>query len=88
MTEEPTECACGQESTRGCHGVKDGAIYSDYYCDKCYSDRGENKNAKELSDVIQKDKHGRHSRMGDQSLPAVDERYGGNDRDELRAAEL
>lgn len=29
-------CACGAESTRGCHGFRDGEIYDEYYCDECF----------------------------------------------------
>lgn len=29
-------CKCGEPSTRGCHGVGDGVVYSVYYCAKCY----------------------------------------------------
>ena len=30
---------CQEESTKGCHGVKDGVIYSEYYCDDCYNSK-------------------------------------------------
>ena len=28
---------CGAPSTVGCHGVANGAVYSEYYCLKCYT---------------------------------------------------
>lgn len=32
------KCKCGEESTRGCHGVnKQGGVYDEYYCDECYN---------------------------------------------------
>jgi hypothetical protein len=31
------KCSCGEESTKGCHGVTDGVVYSQYFCDKCYN---------------------------------------------------
>ncbi len=34
--EENDKCECGQESTRGCHEIKDMENYSRYYCDTCY----------------------------------------------------
>jgi hypothetical protein len=33
----PGDCACGETSTKGCHGVKNGEVYSEYYCDGCYN---------------------------------------------------
>jgi hypothetical protein len=30
-------CACRAESTRGCHGLREGRIYSEYFCDDCYN---------------------------------------------------
>ena len=38
---ENDKCTCGEESTKGCHGVKEGVIYSKYYCDKCFHNRKE-----------------------------------------------
>jgi hypothetical protein len=29
-------CECGQESTRGCHEIKNMENSSKYYCDTCY----------------------------------------------------
>lgn len=34
-----TKCKCGKRSTKGCHGIKDLKVYSEYYCDECYNDR-------------------------------------------------
>ena len=31
------KCSCGQESTRGCHGIRDGEVYDEYYCEDCYT---------------------------------------------------
>ncbi len=39
MVENEEKCGCGKESTRGCHGVKDGQIYSEHFCDGCFHDR-------------------------------------------------
>lgn len=33
------KCQCGEESTRGCHGMKNGAIYDEYFCDYCYNNK-------------------------------------------------
>ena len=35
MSEE--KCKCGDESTINGHGVKDGKVYSEYWCDSCYN---------------------------------------------------
>jgi hypothetical protein len=32
-------CKCGAESTRGCHGVRDGEVYSEYFCDEHFNKR-------------------------------------------------
>jgi hypothetical protein len=32
-------CKCGKETTKGCHGIEDGSIYSEYYCDTCFHNR-------------------------------------------------
>ena len=32
-------CKCGKESDYGCHGVKDGKNYDEYYCKECYNGR-------------------------------------------------
>lgn len=29
-------CSCGAESEYGGHGLRDGKMYSEYYCAKCY----------------------------------------------------
>lgn len=34
---------CGKESKYGCHGVKEGVVYSEYFCGPCY-------NGKEVED--------------------------------------
>jgi len=31
------DCACGEESTKGCHGISNGSVYDEYYCDECYN---------------------------------------------------
>lgn len=36
---EPKDCECGEESTKGCHGIKDNEVYSEYLCDSCFSKR-------------------------------------------------
>jgi len=36
---ESNNCECGQESTKGCHGIKDEEVYSEYYCDECFNKR-------------------------------------------------
>jgi len=30
-------CACGKESEFGCHGITQGEIYDEYYCEACYN---------------------------------------------------
>ena len=37
VVEEDTNCKCGEESTRGCHVIKDGVVLTEYQCDKCYN---------------------------------------------------
>ena len=39
-------CKCGEESTRGCHGINDEGVYSEYYCDKCYHSKLQKKDVK------------------------------------------
>lgn len=47
------KCACGKESTRGCHGIKDGEIFSEHPCDDCFNSR--NKEDKdETTKTVQK----------------------------------
>jgi hypothetical protein len=31
------QCKCGAESDFGCHGVRDGEVYSEFYCKACYN---------------------------------------------------
>ena len=31
------KCECGEESTVGCHGITEGEVYDEYYCDKCWN---------------------------------------------------
>ena len=35
------DCPCGQPSEYGCHGVRDGEVYSEYFCKKCKNAREE-----------------------------------------------
>lgn len=35
-----SNCACTEESDVGTHWVKDGVVYSEYYCFKCYNKKG------------------------------------------------
>lgn len=37
------KCKCGKESTKGCHGIKNEEIYSEYYCDDCFNKRKQEK---------------------------------------------
>ncbi len=30
-------CTCGKESEFGCHGISNGEIYDEYYCEECYN---------------------------------------------------
>lgn len=46
---------CNQESTKGCHGVKEGSIYSEYYCDECFQNRKSLGEKDEVSKAVQKD---------------------------------
>lgn len=45
---ETDKCKCGEESTRGCHGIKDSEIYDEYYCDDCYNKKSCNKEIDKL----------------------------------------
>ena len=36
---DKTECPCGEESVYGAHGIRDGEIYSEYFCEKCWNKR-------------------------------------------------
>ena len=38
-------CGCGEESSKGCHGIKDDRVYSEYYCDSCFEKRKQVKGA-------------------------------------------
>lgn len=29
-------CPCGEESDYGCHGFRDGELFDEYLCKKCY----------------------------------------------------
>jgi hypothetical protein len=33
---ESDNCQCGKESDYGCHGVRDGQVYDEFYCKECY----------------------------------------------------
>jgi hypothetical protein len=32
-----TLCNCGEESDFGAHGIRNGKVYSEYYCKDCYN---------------------------------------------------
>lgn len=50
---EDTCMVCGEESTKGCHGVKEDKIYSEYYCDSCYNSKNGKKEVKdELANAV------------------------------------
>lgn len=36
---ENTNCPCGEESVYGCHGVREGEVYTEYFCKVCYNKR-------------------------------------------------
>ncbi len=38
VIEDPC-CKCGRESAIGGHGIREGAIYDEYYCEDCYNGR-------------------------------------------------
>ena len=40
---ETEECKCGEESTKGCYGIRNDEIYSEYYCDACFAKRNDKK---------------------------------------------
>lgn len=86
------KCKCGDESTKGCHGITGGEVYSEYYCDACFVTRNEpkkvKKNGNDSSNSVQKDKHGRTPRMDNKCLPRIDELGRGDYRDKLRPGEL
>jgi hypothetical protein len=48
LMKESDKCLCNEESTKGCHGIRNGEVYSEYYCDDCYNKR-ENKSIKDLT---------------------------------------
>ena len=56
MDEDKMLCECGEESTRGCHGIENGQVFSKHYCDKCYHGKNslEDKveNEKEISNSV------------------------------------
>lgn len=31
---------CGEPSEIGAHGIRDGAVYSEYWCERCYRSKG------------------------------------------------
>lgn len=31
------KCACGKEAAIGAHGIKDGQVYDEYYCEECWN---------------------------------------------------
>jgi hypothetical protein len=33
------KCKCGKESTVAAHGIKNKAVYSEYWCDDCYNNK-------------------------------------------------
>ncbi len=35
--EDEDKCKCGKPSEMGCHGIRDGEVYSEYYCHECYN---------------------------------------------------
>ena len=36
--EQNLKCqVCGVESDYGCHGLKNGEVYDEYYCERCYN---------------------------------------------------
>lgn len=34
---------CGMESHYGAHGIRDGKVYSEYWCERCYNSRNTKK---------------------------------------------
>lgn len=30
-------CSCGKESEYGCHGITNGEVYDEYFCETCYN---------------------------------------------------
>jgi hypothetical protein len=34
---EEVVCECGSVSDFGCHGIRDGEVYSEFYCRECYN---------------------------------------------------
>ena len=49
---EEDACECGEKSTRGCHGIRNNEIYSEYYCDSCYNRKNSKKEVKDESDNV------------------------------------
>lgn len=36
------KCFCGAESEIGCHGIRDGVVYDEYYCLEHYNKKKRN----------------------------------------------
>lgn len=39
IIEVTDNCDCGNQSDYGAHGIRDGEIYDEYYCEECWSKR-------------------------------------------------
>lgn len=50
MIEDPC-VVCGAESTHGCHGFKDGEVYSLYFCDRHINKRKRDANEEVLLEI-------------------------------------
>lgn len=52
-------CLCGKKSTKGCHGIKDREVYSEFYCDECFNKRNligkKDKKYESTADSLQED---------------------------------
>lgn len=35
--DETDNCPCGKPSEVGAHGIRDGVVYDEYYCEDCYN---------------------------------------------------
>ena len=74
IMEESDKCECGQESTRGCHEIKDMENYSRYYCDTCYHRKftvPQKKEKKRVKSTLQADNRGNAGVSGEALQPTA-----------------
>lgn len=67
-------CICGQESTHGCHGIKDGAVYSEYFCETHYNSnrRGPYADSEKVLLVVPEQEHGQTGSSSEAAPPSAE----------------